>query len=354
MTALLQPIRHVKPFQLVPGDYVSLPTGKGGFKTLGVFIDMCSNFIWVTKVKAAGTGRTTVTALHRICLDYATPQTVMTDGGSHFKNREVDTFCDDNNIQHITTAVYAPWVNGLVESTNNLLLSRLKRLCAPDLDEEPGETDPNSIPRNWPDHLDEAVRSLNDRVIPTLNATPREILFGMALRPNNDPTPVPIPTPTTNSDIDTHFTLSDSFRYNTHLRSITEAECRKHIFNSQARVPDLKIGDLTQVYDSKADFNHSTINKLAPCWSVPRIITGKYLNSFTLSTLNGILLKGLYHMRRLRPYTPLRGTTLDMIFPCDISKPTENDIAIAEAEEQMADELMHGAMPVTSGNIGTD
>jgi len=47
----------------------------------------------------------------------------MTDGGSHFKNGEVDTFCDDNNIQHITTAAYAPWVNGLVESTNNLLLS---------------------------------------------------------------------------------------------------------------------------------------------------------------------------------------------------------------------------------------
>jgi hypothetical protein len=43
-----------------------------------------------------------------------------------------------------------------------------------------------------------------------------------------------------------------------------------------------------------------------------------------------------------------------MIFPRDISEPTENDIAIAEAEEGMADELMHGAMPVTSGNIGTD
>jgi transposase InsO family protein len=157
MTALLQPIRRVQPFQLVPGDYLSLPIGKGGFKTLGVFIDTCSNFIWVTKVKAAGTGKTTVTALHRICLDYATPQTVMTDGGSHFKNGEVDTFCDDNNIQHITTAAYAPWVNGLVESTNNLLLSRLKRLCAPDLDEETGKIDPKSIPHNWPDHLDEAV-----------------------------------------------------------------------------------------------------------------------------------------------------------------------------------------------------
>jgi hypothetical protein len=162
----------------------------------------------------------------------------------------------------------------------------------------------------------------------------------MALRPNTDPTPTPTPTPTANSDIDTHFTLSDTFRYNTHLRSVTEAERRKHIFDSKARVPDLKIGDLAQVYDSKADSNFSTINKLAPRWSTPRIITGKYLNSFTVCTLKGTPLKGLVHMRRLRPYTPLRGTTLDMIFPRDIPEPTEADIAIAEAEERMAEGLI--------------
>ena len=164
----------------------------------------------------------------------------------------------------------------------------------------------------------------------------------MALYPDTNTTPAQVPTPTTNSDLDTHFTLSDSFRFNTHLHSITEAERRKHIFDSQARVPDLKIGDLAQVYDSKSDFNYSTINKLAPRWSMPRIITGKYLNSFTLSTLQGTPLNGLFHMRRLRPYTPLRGTTLDLISPRDAPEPNENDIAIAEAEERMADELMQG------------
>jgi transposase InsO family protein len=345
MNALLQPIRRVRPFDLAASDYVSLPIGKGGFKTLGVYVDTCSNFIWVTKVKAAGTAKTTRTSLRRICLDYATPRALMTDGGSHFKNDEVEAFCDDNGIQHITTPAYAPWVNGLVESTNNLILNRLKRLCAPDLDEEPGKVDPDSIPHNWPDHLDEAIRSLNDRILPTLNATPREILFGMALRPDTNTIPVPAPTQTTNSDLDTHFTLSDSFRFNTHLRSITEAEQRKHIFDSQARVPNLKVGDLAQVYDSKSDFNYSTINKLAPRWSMPRIITGKYLNSFTLSTLQGIPLKGLFHIRRLRPYTPLRGTTLDLISPRDIPEPDENDIAIAEAEERMVDELTQGVPP---------
>ena len=262
----------------------------------------------------------------------------MTDGGSHFKNSVVDEFCTDNNVQHIITPAYALWVNGLVESTNNLLLSRLKQICALDLDEEPGQVDPNSIPWNWPEHLDEAVCAISDHIIPSLNASPREILFGMPLRPDSSTEPPSSPQPSS-KDLDTHFTLSNTFRYNTHLCSIMEADHKKQIFDSKALVPNIKIGDLVQVYDSKADFNLATINKLAPHWSVPCIITGKYLNSFTLSTLNGIPLSGLFHIRRLRPYIPLRGSTLDLIYPRDIPEPTLGDLEIAEAEERMVDDL---------------
>ena len=181
LNVLLQPIRRVRPFDLTAGDYVSLPKGKGGFKTLGMYINTCSKIVWVSKIKTAGTRFTTLNLLRQICLDYAMPRAFMTDGGSHFKNSAVDKFCTDNNVQHIVTPAYAPWVNGLVESTNNLLLSRLKRICTPDLDEEPGQVDPNSIPWNWPEHLDKAVCAINDRIIPSLNASPREILFGMPL-----------------------------------------------------------------------------------------------------------------------------------------------------------------------------
>ena len=94
-----------------------------------------------------------------------------------------------------------------------------------------------------------------------------------------------------------------------------------------------------QVYDNKVDFNFATINKLAPRWSVPRLITGKYLNSFTLSTLHGIPLNGLFHTRRLRPYIPLRGSTLDIIHPHDTAEPSLADLEIAEAEERMMEDL---------------
>jgi transposase InsO family protein len=38
----------------------------------------------------------------------------MFDGGSHFDNSEVDAFCNEHGVRHITTPAYAPWVNGLI------------------------------------------------------------------------------------------------------------------------------------------------------------------------------------------------------------------------------------------------
>ena len=102
-----------------------MPKGKGGYKHLGVYIDTCSGFIWVTKLKSYGTGASTVGSLRRICLDYATPHAFMSDGGKHFNCDVINNYCTEQEIQHITTAKYAPWVNGLVKSTNNLLLLRL-------------------------------------------------------------------------------------------------------------------------------------------------------------------------------------------------------------------------------------
>jgi hypothetical protein len=38
--ALLTPITHRKPFELLVGDYLSLPVGKGGFTKVGLYADV--------------------------------------------------------------------------------------------------------------------------------------------------------------------------------------------------------------------------------------------------------------------------------------------------------------------------
>src|SRR5215472_9317747 len=165
INSLLQPIKRREPFDLICADYLSLPKGRNGWKTVLLMIDTFSNFIWAYKLKTAGTGKSTVDGLKDICAKNRKPDAFMADGGSHFRNEEVSKFCEARGIQHITTPAYAPWTNGLIENANKILLGRLRRLCAPDIDDS-GErsTDAKATPVSWPDHLEEAVRTMNDRI----------------------------------------------------------------------------------------------------------------------------------------------------------------------------------------------
>lgn len=44
--SLLQPITRRHPFELLVGDYLSLPVGKGGFHTVGLYLDTFSQHVW--------------------------------------------------------------------------------------------------------------------------------------------------------------------------------------------------------------------------------------------------------------------------------------------------------------------
>jgi hypothetical protein len=86
-----------------------------------------------------------------------------------------------------------------------------------------------------------------------------------------------------------------------------------------------------------------------PRWSKPHIITGKSLNSYSISTLLGTAIPGLFHSRRLRSYIPLRGSNLDLV-QMDHTDPnthTHNNNDLDEAEERMADEMDSLLNPMT-------
>jgi hypothetical protein len=42
LNALLQPITHHHPFELMVGDYLSMPVGKGGYHTIMLYLDTFS------------------------------------------------------------------------------------------------------------------------------------------------------------------------------------------------------------------------------------------------------------------------------------------------------------------------
>jgi hypothetical protein len=293
------------------------------------------------QLKVAGSAKTMLDSLGRIFQDFAIPDTFMADGGKHFNNKEVTGFCEAHGVTHITTPSHSPWVNRLIEGSNKILLHILRRLCAPDHDTDSSDVNPEDIPENWPTHLDEAIRQMNDRILIHLNTTPRELLFGRQFRP--DDTSPTVLSPTTPADVDVHFALADSLCWNTHLLSLQQAEWQKSSFDANAKIVEFHIGDIVQWYNSEADENHRSLNKIAPQWSAPAQIYACFLNSFSLCDLNGVPLKNISHIHscRLRHYIPQRGMTLDLLHPHDMddAPPSTQDLEIAEVEERMANIL---------------
>src|SRR6266481_1589400 len=299
--ALLQPIKRHQPFDLVSADYLTLPKGKGGYMTVLLIMDTFSTFVWAYRLKPAGTGKTTLDGLRNLSFHYQKPDTLMTDGGLHFDNEEVGAYCKAQDIRHITMLAYTPWTNGLVENANKILLGRLKRMCALNLD---ADTGCNPKPEKWPNYLEEAIQTMNDWIIPAVGFMPRELLWGrreMGMQEDN----MGIPE-RTDSDVEHHFIFSDLLHSQGYVEVLTEAAYRKRQFNRKVHPVTFTVGDQVQVYDSKLDMTFDARAKLLPRWSPPQTIAERHLNSYKLHMPQGGELPGTFHACRLHHYIPQR------------------------------------------------
>ena len=313
--ALLQPITRRHPFELLVGDYLSMPTGKGGYHTVGLYLDTFTQHVWGFKFKSAGTGKTTVKSLDEIYGGFAPAEVFMSDGGKHFKNNEVRECCEKWGGRHHVVAAYSPWINGLVEGTNKILLYVLARLCTPEVGEDGWQTmNWTDLPKKWPDHFDEAIQILNWRILPALKFSPKELLLSLVV--NTKPTPIEVsssmPTP---NDFDTHMAYTAQQRLDGYSEAVRHAMDRKtrfdrRVLESKEGEVMFEVGQLVQIHRNDLAKSISSERKLAPMWSEPHRIAERMLNSYKLKTLQGQMLDGEYHARRLREFVPREGTEL--------------------------------------------
>jgi hypothetical protein len=177
---------------IMVGDYMSMPLGKGGFHTVGLFMDVYSQKIFGFKFTTYGSTTMTITSLNRIQQMYRMPKVFIADGGSHFAGAAVGEWCIEDNSWYQQVAAYSQWVNGLLEGTNGKLLSRLKRLCVPNLGEDAWAkiTKFEDLPRVWLDHFDTAIEQLNGCILPAYKFSPNELCLGTVV--NTSETPVAI------------------------------------------------------------------------------------------------------------------------------------------------------------------
>lgn len=313
---LLQPLTRSRPFQMITGDYLSLPVGKGKFKTVLLMVDVFTRYVWGSKTTKAGTGAFTVDSLRHLKQQFATPELFATDGGTHFDCKEVRDWCAEAGVEYSKTPPYSPWANGLVEDCNKILIGRLRRLCNPDFDDDDTtETAAESalkVPSNWPLYFDLALEQMNSRILPSLTYSPRELLFGMALtdRPGDSSTGV---GPASDVSAIAHLAFVDALRSDGWARSIDHATTRKRHFDKKVKAIDFLVGDIVQVYDDRLDKNYKLDNKLAARWSGPMQINTKLLNSYEVNAL-GYSDGGIYvHGRRMRRWVPNKGTALEQL-----------------------------------------
>ena len=203
----------------------------------------------------------------------------------------------------------------MLEGTNSILLNQLKRMCAPDLGED--EYAGMDIPSNWPDHLDAAVRCINDRILPNLKYSPNELLLGLVV--NTKPTLVDdLQNSPTAEEVDVQMAYVNQQRFDGYARIVNHAHQRKAAFDKlvQSRSPReviFRARDLVQVYRSNLNFTFKTERKMLPKFSAPRRIINRDKNSYQLETLEGFPIAGRFSSRHLRLFIPRKGTELDTI-----------------------------------------
>ena len=310
--SLLEPITRRHPFELMAADTLSMPKGKGGFTKLGLWMDVYAQRVWVTKLKTSATGKSSRKSYSDICDLFTASETLMTDGGPEFDNEELRMECVKRGTKLEICPAYSPWVNGLLEGTNAILLNRLKRMCAPDLGED--EYTNMEVPSNWPDHLDDAIRCINDRILPNLKYSPNELLLGLVV--NTKPTSTAdLQTTPTADEVDTQMAYVNQQRFDGYAQIVDHAHRRKVAFDKQIldhapREVIFRAGDLVQVYRSDLDYTFKTERKMLPKFSAPRRIVHRNQNSYQLETLEGFPIAGRFSSRRLRLFIPRGGTEL--------------------------------------------
>jgi len=227
--------------------------------------------------KKAGSGSTTVKSLTNIFHNFAPSETFMTDGGPYFKCKEVEKFCKGWGMKVHVVAAYSPWVNGLVEGTNKLLLYILAQLCAPELCEDGwNNTKWEDLPRTWPDHFGQVIRILNWHILPSLKFLPKELLLGLVMSTPLEASASLLPL----EDIDMHFAYAAQQHLSGYSQAVQHAIHHKAVFKFTK-------GQLVQVYQSNLTNTLSTERKLAPMWLPPCQVTFRLANSYTLKTLDG-------------------------------------------------------------------
>uniref|UniRef100_A0AAV2LBQ8 Integrase catalytic domain-containing protein n=1 Tax=Knipowitschia caucasica TaxID=637954 RepID=A0AAV2LBQ8_KNICA len=134
-------------------------SGKQGERYLIVLVDSMSGYM-VAKAVRNATGSAVVTMLEQTCCALGKPRELRTDNGTHFKNKKMDAWCQQNGVFHVYAPVYTPQANGIAERTIGLVKTWIAK---------------NANSKEWSTKMLELSRVLNDRFRATRKSPAEEL-----------------------------------------------------------------------------------------------------------------------------------------------------------------------------------
>src|SRR5215216_3369751 len=125
----LNPIKVGEPFERIGIDFVGpLERTKKGNKYILVVTDYLTKWPEAKAMKEATAENVVKFIYEGIICRHGCPKIILSDRGTHFKNKLVEGLCEKFEIKHKLSSPYHPQTNGLVERFNRTLCESLAKV----------------------------------------------------------------------------------------------------------------------------------------------------------------------------------------------------------------------------------
>ena len=158
------------PFQRVAVDLVGplFPATDRGNRYILTLVDYATRYPEAIALKNIDTV-TVAEALIEIFSRIGFPQEMLTDMGSQFTSSLMSEVCRLISLKQLTTTVYHPMCNGLVEKFNGTMKHMLKKVCA-------------DRPKDWDKYLSPILFAYREVPQDSLGFSPFDLVYGRTVR----------------------------------------------------------------------------------------------------------------------------------------------------------------------------
>lgn len=122
-------VDHVGPMEVT----------KKVYNHIFVVVDGLTKFVWLYPTKTTD-AKSVIDCLERQSAVFGNPKRIITDRGAAFTSSAFESYCKEENIQHLLIATGVPRGNGQVERMHKIVIPMLTKLCMED-------------PKSWCKHV---------------------------------------------------------------------------------------------------------------------------------------------------------------------------------------------------------